>query len=109
MTIAMITFCAMVSIFFTGVLIFLFCIKSELLFFFPGSSTEHRSENVFIFSPENFQSTKNNSKNIHEGILQKMHSYFFISKNIYKQELRRCAAAENLSAFSSLQKSTPGL
>jgi hypothetical protein len=109
MTIAMITFCAIVSVFLIGVLIFLFSIKNELLFFFSGSSTESGSENVFIFSPENFQSTKNNSKNIYESILQKMNPRFFISKKIYKQELRRCAATENLSAFSFSPKSTFGL
>ncbi|HEY4877037.1 MAG TPA: hypothetical protein VIH86_15765 [Puia sp.] len=109
MTIAMITFFAVVSISFTGVLIFLFCIKSELLFFFSDSSTESEIENVFIFSPEKFQSTKNNFKNIRELILQKMNPRFFISKKIYKQELRRCAATENLSAFSFSPKSTLGL
>jgi hypothetical protein len=108
MTIAMITFCTVVSIFFAGVLIFLFSIKSELTFFFSDSSAESRSENIFIFSPENFQSTKNNSNNTGESILQKMHSYFFISKNNYKQNLRRCAT-ENVRMNSSSPKSTFGL
>jgi|SRR5579862_2247406 len=109
MTIAMITVCAIVSFFFTGVMIFLFSIKRELTFFFSGSSADGQSENIFIFSPEKFQSTKNNSKNIYESILEKMHSYFFISKNIYKQDLRRCAATQQVDAFSFLPKSTFGL
>jgi hypothetical protein len=91
------------------VLIFLFSIKNELSFFFSGSSHESRSENIFIFSPEHFRSTKNNSKNIYELILQKMHSRFSFSKNNYKQELRRCAATENVRWNSSSPKSTFGL
>jgi hypothetical protein len=108
MTIAMITVCAIVSVFFTGVLIFLFSIKNEVTFFFSDSPAESGSENVFILSLQDLQSTKNNSKNIRGFILQKMHSYFFISTNLYKQELRRCAT-ENVRMNSSSPKSTFGL
>ncbi|HSZ87458.1 MAG TPA: hypothetical protein VK787_15600 [Puia sp.] len=109
MTIAMITFCAIVSVFFTGVMIFLFSIKNELSFFFSDSPADSRSENIFIFSPENFQSTKNNSSDSDQSILQKMLPSFFISKNIYKQDLSRCAATQNVDAFSFSPKSTFGL